>query len=170
MKRLLFAALALALAPPAYAQNAPSGSQRVQGVPDGYGDPVQVTIVAANGADTTVSATTAPSASSTAGLAVNATTVAASSLVGKASAGNLYSYNVTTGASAGYVLIFNATSAPSDGTVTPARCMPIASNTGLSVQFATPIYFSTGITVVFSTTGCFTKTASATAFIAADVK
>lgn len=42
---------AVALPSIALAQNAPSGSPRVQGVPDGYGDPVQVTIVGANGAD-----------------------------------------------------------------------------------------------------------------------
>jgi hypothetical protein len=52
MKRLLFLA-ALALAAPVYAQNAPSGSPRVQGTPDGYGDPVQVTVVTANGSSPT---------------------------------------------------------------------------------------------------------------------
>lgn len=56
MKKLaLFAVL---LATPAWAQNAPSGSPRVQGAPDGFGDPLQVTIVGPNGAD--VSGTTAP--------------------------------------------------------------------------------------------------------------
>lgn len=50
MKKLI-ALGALALASPALAQNSPSGSQRVQGVPDGYGDPVQVTIVGADGSD-----------------------------------------------------------------------------------------------------------------------
>lgn len=112
-----------------------------------------------------------PSAASAAGVAVNATTVASGSLVAKASAGNLYGYNVTSGASAGYVLIFNATSAPADGTVTPARCIPLAANTGIEVDMrGQPTFFSTGITIVFSTTGCFTKTISATAFISADVK
>ena len=50
---LLFACSALLFAAPALAQNAVSGSPRVQGTPDGYGDPVQVTIVASNGADMT---------------------------------------------------------------------------------------------------------------------
>lgn len=50
MKKLLFPA-ALLVATPALAQNAASGSSRVQGVPDGYGDPVQVTIVASDGSD-----------------------------------------------------------------------------------------------------------------------
>ena len=43
--------IAIALAQPAFAQNTPSGSPRIQGTPDGIGDPVQVTIVASNGAD-----------------------------------------------------------------------------------------------------------------------
>jgi hypothetical protein len=99
------------------------------------------------------------------------TSVAAGSVVGKASAGNLYGVNVTTGASAGYVLIFNATSAPADGTVTPVKCLPIAANTGVDLNYRSlPVAFSTGITAVFSTTGCFTKTISATAFISIDVK
>jgi hypothetical protein len=112
-----------------------------------------------------------PSAASAAGTVNAATTVASSELVAKASAGNLFGFNVTSAASAGYVLVFNATSAPADGTVTPARCIPLAANTGIDVNLrAQPTFFSTGITIVFSTTGCFTKTASATAFIAADVK
>lgn len=55
LRYLLLAAVALAQ--PAYAQNAPSGSPRTQGVPDGYGDPVQVTIVGADGSDTTLGVT-----------------------------------------------------------------------------------------------------------------
>lgn len=53
MKKLLFTLTALALTTAAYAQNLPSGSPRTQGVPDGYGDPVQVTVVSANGSDVT---------------------------------------------------------------------------------------------------------------------
>lgn len=112
-----------------------------------------------------------PTAAQAGGVAVNATTVAAGSLTVKASAGNLYGYNVTAGASAGFIMIFNATSPPADGTVTPARCIPLAANTGIEVDLrGQPTYFSTGIVIVFSTTGCFTKTISATAFIAADAK
>lgn len=112
-----------------------------------------------------------PSPVAAAGVAALRTTVASSSLVGKASAGNLYSYNAVSGASAGYLLIYNAATAPADGTVSPARCIPLAANTGIEVDLrGQPTYFSTGITFVFSTTGCFTQTASATAFIAADVR
>lgn len=111
------------------------------------------------------------SAIAAAGVVVNATTVASGSLIVKASAGNLYGYNVTSGASAGYVLIFNSATVPADGVVTPARCMPLAANTGLEVDMrGQPTFFSAGIVIVFSTTGCFTKTISATAFIDADAK
>lgn len=96
-----------------------------------------------------------------------ATTAAASNLVVKASAGNLYQWAVTSGASAGYVMIFNATSAPADGAVTPAACRVLAANSTLSSTYTRPARFSTGITIVFSTTGCFNKTASATAYIEA---
>ena len=51
MKKLFLLA-ALLFSVPAMAQNAPSGSTRVQGVPDGYGDPVQVTIVGSDGSGT----------------------------------------------------------------------------------------------------------------------
>lgn len=113
----------------------------------------------------------APSAAASTGTTPAATAAVANNLVAKASAGNLYGYNVVSGASAGYVMIFNATAAPADGAVTPLRCIPLAANTGVDVNMrGPPIYFSTGITLVFSTTGCFNKTASATAFIAADVK
>lgn len=101
-----------------------------------------------------------------AALTNNASTVAASAVILKASAGNWYGYNVVTGASAGYLMVFNATSAPADGTVTPAFCLPIAANSGVAQAFTIPVRFTTGITLVFSTTGPFTKTASVTAFIA----
>jgi hypothetical protein len=112
-----------------------------------------------------------PSAAAAAGVAVNATSVAAGSLILKASAGNLYGYNVTSGASAGYVMIFNSATVPADGAVTPARCIPLAANTGMEVDLrGQPTFFTTGIVIVFSTTGCFSKTISATAFIAGDAK
>lgn len=52
MRFLIALAAALALiSSPALAQNAASNSTRVQGVKDGFGDPVQVTIVGADGSD-----------------------------------------------------------------------------------------------------------------------
>ncbi|WP_397586798.1 hypothetical protein [Sphingobium fuliginis] len=94
-----------------------------------------------------------------------ASTAVESNRVFKASAGNLYRLSITSGASAGYLMVFNATTAPADGAVTPLVCRAIAASSTLTISFSDfPARFSTGITAVFSTTGCFTKTASATAY------
>lgn len=86
----------------------------------------------------------------------------------KASAGDLYGLQVTSGAVAGYVMVFNSTTVPAAGAVTPVKCFVIGANSSLGVSFdPTPLALSTGIAVAFSTTGCFTKTDSATAFISA---
>ena len=53
---------------------------------------------------------------------------AASNLVLKASAGNLYSLTITIGATSGYAMLFDATSLPSNGAVTPVWCYPVTSN------------------------------------------
>lgn len=113
-----------------------------------------------------------PSAAASAGITPVVTSAVANNLVLKAGAGNLYGFQVTSGASAGYVMVFNATSAPADGAVTPIKCMALAANSTIGVDYRSgpPPVFSTGITVVFSTTGCFTKTASATAFISGEAK
>lgn len=109
--------------------------------------------------------------SSSSGSTNTASTSVTAGQVFKSASGNLYGINVVSGATAGYVMVFNATSIPADGTVTPARCYVLAANSSFDLAFKpTPIFFGTGIVVVFSTTGCFTKTASATAFIAADYK
>lgn len=130
------------------------------------------TIQGADGTGIGVSAVAlSPNSNANTGVAATVTSAVASSLIGKASAGNLYGLNVVAGASAGFVMIFNATSAPADGAVTPVKCWSIAANSTLDVQWrALPIYFATGITAVFSTTGCFSKTASATAFFSLDAK
>lgn len=87
-------------------------------------------------------------------------------MVAKAQSAILYDVNVVSGASAGYLLVFDATAIPADGTVSPALCLPVAANTGIDLNLrAEPMRMVNGIVVVFSTTGCFTKTASATAFI-----
>ena len=117
-------------------------------------------------------ATTGPSSSSGAGIAVVVSSAAESNHVMKASAGNFYGGYITTGASAGYLMMFNLTSAPTDGAVTPAACIYVPATTSMSLTgIATiPIYWSTGIVMVFSTTGCFTKTASATAYFSGMVQ
>lgn len=77
----------------------------------------------------------------------------------------LRSLYVTTGAVAGYLMIFNAVSAPVDGAVLPTACVIAPANNTVSLDFGgTGDLYKTGLTAVFSTTGCFTKTASATAF------
>lgn len=107
-----------------------------------------------------------PSASSGAAHVAASSTAAASNLVLKASAGNLYSLTVTIGATSGYVMLFDATSLPANGAVTPVWCAPVTSNgtNGMvAADWNMPKPFATGITAGFSTTGCFTLTASATA-------
>lgn len=117
----------------------------------------------------TVATSIAPTSVAPAGIAPTVTSAVASSLVAKAAAGNLYHWTVTSGASAGFVMIFDATSAPVDGAVTPKECVVVAANSTVrDAQADIPDRFTTGITIVFSTTGCFSKTASATAFIKAD--
>jgi hypothetical protein len=86
----------------------------------------------------------------------------------KAAPGNLYSLYVTTGASAGYVMTFNANTAPADGAVSPVECVVAPANSTISISFAgPPDIYSLGMVAVFSSTGCFTKTASPTAFFKA---
>lgn len=107
--------------------------------------------------------------------ATPATTAAlGSSQVVKASAGTLYSFNVsadpTLAAAPWWVLIFNATAAPSNGAVTPAKCYaePAGATSASGAFAAGGVAFSTGITIVASSTGCFTQTLSAHAFISGD--
>lgn len=102
---------------------------------------------------------------------VTSSAAANSSLLLKAGTAIVSGVNVTSGAAAGYVMLFDADTAPADGPVTPKRCIPLAANTGLDINWrGAPLYFQTGAVVVFSTTGCYTKTASATAFIAGDIQ
>ncbi len=96
-----------------------------------------------------------------------ASTAAEASHVVKGSAGTLYGGVVTTGAVGGYVMIFNATTPPADGAVTPLKCYvaPASQSTSFSADPGAGGWtFGTGIVFVFSSTGCFTKTASATAY------
>lgn len=100
-----------------------------------------------------------------------ANNVVSSGMVLKTGTTNLAGLNVVTGASAGYVMLFDAATVPADGAVTPLRCMPVAANTGIDLNFrAAPLRFDVGAVVVFSTTGCYSKTASATAFLAGDIQ
>lgn len=113
-----------------------------------------------------------PTSDANAAITAVVSTAAESNHVLKASAGNLYGVSVTSGATAGFLMVFNATSAPADGAVTPIQCVVVPANNtvGLTFNSGPPDAYSTGITAVFSSTGCFTKTASATAFFSGRVK
>ncbi len=163
MKRLLYLAALTLWALPAYAVDCKFNST----LPTLADQSLIILQCDANGE---LLVTSTPSSGATTGIAPVRSTSAESAKVFKSSAGNLYAYQVTTGASAGYVLLFNATSAPIDGAVTPVKCVSVAANSTVGVSMNPPEYFSTGITAVFSTTGCFTKTASATAMFSGDVK
>lgn len=119
--------------------------------------------------------TNTPSSASGAALTPVTSAALAANTVIKASAGNLYSFEVsadaTLSAAAWWIMIYNATSAPVDGGVTPLKCYAMPSGTtAFSAAFPTPAAFSTGITIGVSTTGCFTKTASTHAFISGDAQ
>jgi len=134
---------------------------------------ISATVKAANTAPTANDTPLVVAASpNVAGLTPVVSASAESSHVLKASAGTLFSVYATTGATAGYLMIDNATSAPGDGAVTPLQCVyiPAYSTGGLTFNSGPVETYSTGITAVFSSTGCFTQTASATAFFHGVVK
>jgi hypothetical protein len=92
-------------------------------------------------------------------------TAAESSHVLKPAPGQLTSAYVVSSVT-GYLMLLNSASTPPDGAVTPLECIPVSANVAAGIAFSglPPETYSIGITAVFSTTGCFTKTASATAF------
>lgn len=113
-----------------------------------------------------------PSASTTGGATHAQTSVLASNLVAKGSAGNLYSFTAsadsTLSGAAWWLMIFDATTLPGNGTVTPAGCIAAPSGaTTVSGEYVIPASFTAGITLGVSTTGCFSLTASTHAFISA---
>lgn len=117
----------------------------------------------------------APSAAAAAGLTPITTAALASNSVTKASAGNLYSFQVsadsTLSGAAWWLMIFDAISLPVNGSVTPKKCYAYPSGTtSAAYGWNTPIAFATGITIGVSTTGCFTLTASIHAFISGDAQ
>ncbi len=100
---------------------------------------------------------------------MTSTSAVSSSLIVRASPMLVTGVNITTGATAGYLMLFDARTVPADGAVAPRRCVPVAANTGLEVTFRDyGLRFEQGVVMVFSSTGCFTKTSSATAFMAGD--
>ena len=165
----LAAVAALALHIPAFAQATRAS--------DIGGDPCAVPVTTPTGGYTVKAQCTVEvspptnSVLSAAGAAPSrsSTTVAASNIVACSAACNAYGFNAVAGGSALYIMAFDATVAPADGTVTPAYCIPLAANAGIDVNWRNrPKRFGTGMVLVASTTGCFSKTASATAFLSVD--
>lgn len=69
----------------------------------------------------------------------------------------------------GYLMLFDG-DAPADGAVTPVDVTPVFGGVGATLEYrAAALHFDTKATAVFSTTGPFVKTASASAFFAAQV-
>ena len=88
------------------------------------------------------------------------------SLIGKASAGNLYGFNVKAidGAVAQKVLLLNSATVPADGAVVPIKAYDLPAAGELTREFKKPIRFSTGIVMVLSSAVTpYTKTLQATA-------
>jgi hypothetical protein len=142
--------------------------------------PAGTAIIGKVGIDQTTDVTTngveiAPTAGAAAGITAVLSAAAEANHILKGSPGNLYNAYATSTV-AGYLLIFDATTAPADGAVTPKDCIPGAlTQSGIyaaSINYNPgPVeIFTTGITASWSSTGCFTKTASATAFIHGSVK
>lgn len=98
--------------------------------------------------------------------------VAESGHVLKAAPGCLISVYATIGATGGFLMVFNSITVPVDGAVAPQDCIQVAASTSNFLNWAPqpPEFFSVGVSIAFSTTGCFTKTASATAFFHAIVQ
>lgn len=110
-----------------------------------------------------------PNSASTSAPTSTQTATASASLIAKSTGGNCYGFNIVSGATAGYFLLFNSATVPADGTVTPFRAYKMAADTSLGIHWDVPRRLSNGIVGVFSSaTTPFTKTASATAFIAID--
>jgi hypothetical protein len=118
-----------------------------------------------------------PSANSNQALSHASVSSLGTSLVAKASAGNLYGYNCTaiTGAAAGYCIAYNATSAPSTGALTGSlvldACSFNGSPAGCSLsRIPMGVNYSAGIVILLTTavTPFTYTTGTDTAFISAD--
>lgn len=126
-----------------------------------------------NSVGTTQGVTITPSSAASAGITPVVGGSAVSSLVLKATPGNLYSvYAVCT--SACWLQIFNAISAPGNGATTAGvasgnmvECVPITAGSigGVNYLPGPPAVYSVGITAMISSTNCATLTASTVGFV-----
>ncbi len=130
----------------------------------------QVTLVGSGGGGAAASTAAAPSTA-----AANSITPvvgsAVTSLVVKASPGNLYSASMVAGATAGFLIAYNAIAAPSGGAALTAALIlgvaPVAANDFANLGGnPVPDRFSVGITLLFSTsTTTYTVPANAALFM-----
>jgi acyl-coenzyme A thioesterase PaaI-like protein len=129
------------------------------------------------GANTVGNVVNAPTSSSSLAVSHASATALGTSLVVKASAGNLYSYNCTalTGGGAGYCIAYNGTAAPGTGALTGSlvldACYFGTGAGGCSLSHGIlPANYSAGIVIlVTSAVTPFTYTTGVdTAFISAD--
>lgn len=113
---------------------------------------------------------TAVPASSSAAVGPMPATSITSSLIAKASAGNLYGYSITAGSTAGYLALLNAAAVPSGGTaISPIECIPVAVTSYVARRQDIPDRYGTGIVAVF-TSSCTTYTAVTPQLITAVVQ
>jgi hypothetical protein len=93
------------------------------------------------------------------------TTAGAASNVLKASAGNVYGFNLVNNTTAVFAILYDATAAPTSGTaLTTANikyCFPVAASAGFDKVFNPPVRVTTGATLLTSTS-CTTYTTPAT--------
>lgn len=86
-------------------------------------------------------------------------TATGTSLVGKASAANLYGYSLTQGATAGFFAFLNVTAAPAaSAAIAPLECVPVPANGYVARRQDIPDRYTTGLVIV-STSSCTTYTA-----------
>lgn len=117
-----------------------------------------------------------PSAAATSAITPVASN-AASTLLGKASAGNLYTAYLTASADS-WLYVFNSTTAPVNGAVTAGAasgnyqdCIKVATGTTASIGvISIPERFSSGIYLAISSTACGTLTLATTGFLHALVQ
>ena len=147
----------------------------VQGSPSGAPVPVSGSVTANPGTGN-FNILPAPTSSPSNAIAPNASPAPASSLILKASGGNVYNAMATSFSStAGYLVLLNSATVPADGAITPLACVPLPATGSASITYSNgspPGWYSSGIVaVITSGATCYTKTTSTiTGFISGQVQ
>lgn len=104
---------------------------------------------------------TVPTSAASQALAYTSTAGAATNVL-KASAGNVYGFNLVNSTTAVFAIVYDAVSAPASGTsLTTASikyCFPVAASAGFDKVFNPPVRVTTGA-VLLASTSCTTYTA-----------